>query len=78
MKRVKKVLSLLLVLCMLLGLTGNVYAAGKTGTSGDSDFYKIVHVDAGRKYFSPENIKKIIDNAAAAGFNQVELYLSDN
>ena len=78
MKRVKKVLSLLLVLCMLLGLTGNVYAAGETGTSGDSDFYKIVHVDAGRKYFSPENIKKIIDNAAAAGFNQVELYLSDN
>lgn len=46
-------------------------------TSGD-DFYKIVHVDAGRKYFSPENIKKIIDNAAAAGFNQVEIYLSDN
>lgn len=78
MKRVKKVLSLLLVLCMLFGLTGNVYAAGETGTSGDSDFYKIVHVDAGRKYFSPENIKKIIDNAAAAGFNQVELYLSDN
>ena len=78
MKRVKKVLSLLLVLCMLFGLTGNVYAAGETGTSGDSDFYKIVHVDAGRKYFSPENIKKIIDNAASAGFNQVELYLSDN
>lgn len=46
-------------------------------TTGD-DFYKIVHLDAGRKYFSPENIKKIIDNAAAAGFNQVELYLSDN
>ena len=42
------------------------------------DFYKIVHVDCGRKYFSPENLKKIIDNAAAAGFNQVELYLTDN
>ena len=47
-------------------------------TESNDDFYKIVHVDAGRKYFSPENIKKIIDNAAAAGFNQVELYLSDN
>lgn len=46
-------------------------------TSSD-DFYRIVHVDAGRKYFSPENIKKIIDTAAEAGFNQVELYLSDN
>ena len=46
-------------------------------TSGDG-LYKIVHLDAGRKYFSPDNIKAIIDNAAAAGFNQVELYLSDN
>ena len=51
--------------------------ANARDANGD-DFYKIVHVDAGRKYFSPENIKKIIDNAAAAGFNQVELYLSDN
>lgn len=49
-----------------------------TGSSSGDAFYKIVHVDCGRKYFSPENIKKIIDNAAAAGFNQVELYLSDN
>ena len=49
-----------------------------TGRSSGDAFYKIVHVDCGRKYFSPENIKKIIDNAAAAGFNQVELYLSDN
>lgn len=49
-----------------------------SGGSSSDTFYKIVHVDCGRKYFSPENIKKIIDNAAAAGFNQVELYLSDN
>ena len=49
-----------------------------SGASSSNTFYKIVHVDCGRKYFSPENIKKIIDNAAAAGFNQVELYLSDN
>lgn len=53
--------------------SGVAPTASDTGT-----FYKIVHVDCGRKYFSPENIKKIIDNAAAAGFNQVELYLSDN
>lgn len=52
-------------------------AAETTANSGDG-FYKIVHLDCGRKYFSPANIKKIIDNAAAAGFNQVELYLSDN
>ena len=53
--------------------------ATRTARATSSDaFYKIVHLDCGRKYFSPENIKKIIDNAAAAGFNQVELYLSDN
>ena len=53
--------------------------ATRTARATSSDaFYKIVHLDCGRKYFSPENIKKIIDNAADAGFNQVELYLSDN
>ncbi len=46
-------------------------------TSGD-DFYKVVHLDAGRKYFSVESIKAIIDTMAAAGYNQLELYLSDN
>ena len=80
MKRAKKVLSLLLVICMVLSMNLTVFADEPEGQSDktSSDFYKIVHVDAGRKYFSPENIKKIIDNAAAAGFNQVELYLSDN
>ncbi|MCI7712266.1 MAG: family 20 glycosylhydrolase [Clostridiales bacterium] len=46
-------------------------------TSGD-DFYKVVHLDAGRKYFSVENIKAIIDTMADAGYNQLELYLPDN
>lgn len=40
--------------------------------------YSIVHVDCGRKYFSPTYLKQIIDSAKAGGFNQVELYLSDN
>ena len=46
-------------------------------TSNDG-FYRVVHLDAGRKYFSPENIMSIIDEAADAGYNQLELYLSDN
>lgn len=88
MKGIKKGLAILLVLCTLLSL---VFVAGAAPmpqsadadqvqtTAAESDsFYKIVHLDCARKYFSPENIKKIIDNAAAAGFNQVELYLSDN
>lgn len=77
MKVLKRVLSMLLVFCMVITLTANVNAT-ETSTGDDGDIYKIVHLDCGRKYFSPENIKKIIDNAAGAGFNQVELYLSDN
>ena len=53
--------------------------AAETQATDDTSYrYNIVHVDAGRKYFSPTSIKAIIDNAAEAGFNQVELYLSDN
>ncbi len=36
-------------------------------------FFKIMFVDCGRKYFSVDSLKAIIDNAAAAGFNYVEL-----
>lgn len=75
----KRLLSWMLLVAMLCTLLPTaVFADDSATTSGDDDFYKIVHVDAGRKYFSPANINLIIDNAAAAGFNQVELYLSDN
>lgn len=36
-------------------------------------FLKIVFVDCGRKYFSVESLKQIIDNAASSGFKYVEL-----
>ncbi len=80
MKKFRKALALLLALCMVIGLVPASLAAGESDGSGavDGYLYNIVHVDCGRKYFSPENLKKIIDSAAAAGFNQVELYLSDN
>lgn len=40
--------------------------------------YKIVFLDCGRKYFSVNSIKKIIDNTAAAGFNYVELGIGND
>ena len=57
-----------------------VYALGEEEApdTDDDGFYKIVHLDAGRKYFSVDNIKSLIDKMAAAGYNQLELYLSDN
>lgn len=74
-KMYKKVLALLLSFVMVVTLLPTTIT---NVNASDELKYRIVHIDAGRKYFSPENIKKIIDNAAAAGFNQVELYLSDN
>ena len=73
MNKIKRIVSLVLVLCMVMAfLPVGVRAAE------DDYAYSIVHVDAGRKYFTPDELKTIIDNAADAGFNQVELYLSDN
>ena len=55
-----------------------VEATQEARDTSDDDFYKVVHLDAGRKYFSVDSIKAIIDTMAAAGYNQLELYLSDN
>lgn len=55
-----------------------VEATKEARDTSDDDFYKVVHLDAGRKYFSVKSIKAIIDTMAAAGYNQLELYLSDN
>lgn len=39
----------------------------------DTNFYRIVHIDCGRKYFSDDELKKIIDYAAASNYTHVEL-----
>lgn len=41
-------------------------------TSGD-DYYRIVHLDCGRKYFDVNYIKGIIDTMYLNGYNQLEL-----
>ena len=74
MNKIKRIVSLVLVLCMVMAFL----PLGVSAAQADGYDYSIVHVDAGRKYFSPASLKTIIDNAAAAGYNQVELYLSDN
>ena len=81
MKLIKKSVSLLLVLCMIISLVPmNVFATTGTNDSfGAADgFYKIVHLDAGRKYISVANVKKYIDAMASEGYNQLTLYFSDN
>ncbi|MGM9537039.1 MAG: family 20 glycosylhydrolase [Candidatus Onthomonas sp.] len=39
----------------------------------DSTFYKIVHLDCGRKYFSKDWIIALINEMAADGYNQLQL-----
>lgn len=40
--------------------------------------YWILHLDCGRKYFTVANVKTLIDDIADAGFNQMQLHISDN
>lgn len=48
-------------------------ATEPAAVSGSSLDYRIVHLDCGRKYFSVEYIKSVIDTMAENGFNQLEL-----
>lgn len=40
--------------------------------------YNIMFLDCGRKYFSVNSIKQIIDNASAAGFNYIQLAVGND
>lgn len=77
----KKVLSMILVLVMLLSLLSMAaftLPASETGNSKDSYEYNIMFLDCGRKYYSVDSIKQIIDNASAAGFNYIQLAVGND
>ena len=77
----KKVLSLFLALVMVFSLLPVAALAAQDDTSeqaASDPFMKIVFLDCGRKYFSVDSIKKIIDNAAAAGFNYIQLAVGND
>lgn len=76
MKKSRRWLSALLAILMLPTMIPTVAFAADGDTS--SDFYKIVHVDAGRKYFSVSGIKSIIDNASTAGFTHLQLAVGND
>lgn len=80
MKRLKKVLSLVLSVCMILGMTMTVSAEGpeqQAAGAGD-DYRRIVHLDVGRKYFSVDQIKDIIDTMAESNYNALELAVGND
>lgn len=129
MKHMKKILSLMLVLCMVFSLTSfTTFAAeddsdaeqavteavqeddseAESGAAVQSDegisvqsddgttamsteiaktrnvsldttsFYRIFHLDTGRKYFSVEQVKAIIDMIAENGYNTLELAVGND
>jgi len=49
-----------------------------TATTSDGYEYNIMFLDCGRKYYSVDSIKQIIDNASAAGFNYIQLAVGND
>lgn len=50
-----------------------------TATTADANYhYNIFFLDCGRKYYSVESIKQLIDNASAAGFNYIQLAVGND
>ena len=75
----KKVLSMILVLVMLLSLlsmaafTLPTAASSDSAASNDDSFYRIVHLDCGRKYFTKDWIIALLNEMSADGYNQLQL-----
>lgn len=79
----KKVLSMILVLVMLLSLLSMAAftlptAASSDGAASNADFMRIFHLDCGRKYFSVDQIKDLIDAASASNYTHVELAIGND
>ena len=72
MKAGKKVLALLLTVCMLLCMLPTVaFASG-------SDYLKIAMLDSGRKYFSADWVKAFLYEAKADGYTHVMLAVGND
>ena len=77
-KGASRAIATLLSVVMAVGLLpAGAMASAASGGQSD-DFARIVHLDMGRKYFSPESIKSLIDTMAASGYDQLELDFSNN
>ena len=66
------------MLLSLLSMAAFTLPASETGNSKNSYDYNIMFLDCGRKYFSVDSIKQIIDNASAAGFNYIQLAVGND
>lgn len=72
----KRVLSLILAVVMAVSLLPiSAFASGdsKASTTGGTDYYKILHLDCGRKYFSKDWIIALLNEMKSDGYNQLQL-----
>lgn len=73
----KKVLSLILAVVMVVSLLPiSAFASGDSKastTASGKDYYKILHLDCGRKYFSKDWIIALLNEMSADGYNQLQL-----
>ena len=79
----KRLLSLILAVILMIGLLPiSAFATSASAQAGDAEDtgykYNIMFLDCGRKYFSVNSIKQIIDNASAAGFNCIQLAVGND
>ena len=78
----KRVLSLILAVVMAVSLLPiSAFASGdsKASTTASTDeFVRIFHLDCGRKYFSVDQIKDLIDAASASNYTHVELAIGND
>ena len=54
-------------------LEENVAEAAEPAAVSSSEFYRIVHLDCGREYFTKQWIIALINEMSAAGYNQLQL-----
>lgn len=73
-RNLKKWVSMLLTIAMLITLIPISASAENDTTS----FYRIFHLDAGRKYFSVDQIKTIIDSLANKNYTHLELAVGND
>lgn len=64
---------MLLSLLSMAAFTLPTAASSDSAASNDDSFYRIVHLDCGRKYFSKDWIVALLNEMKADGYNQLQL-----
>lgn len=74
MKVFKRSLAVILALCMMLGVVPfTAFASENTSAYSNTTFERILHLDCGRKYFTADWIKALINEMKAAGYTHLQL-----